>query len=616
MSTPTLSQVDAPPASPLDEFELVNKLDNLYNMAKDKKQQYLAMWRRNYLLVTTRQNRASGNQPWSANVTDSEIFPILSSRIAWITDQKLQFDVAPQSTPGSPWSDHMTVLGTHMEQLLDTNWQVQGWDREVLLSLWDSAMFGAGIVKAVWDAGADSGLGNAAIKRVDVWKFYPDPNATAMEDAEYFFEVNRMSYAEIERRFPTTSKTLIAEALQHGDGSDNTTERPVYAPSADYPLANPGNLPGSPASVYGLPGQSRRSGADQAIQDGVYVKECWIRENQSEERETTDPSTGLGDEEVVYDQWRVIVYTGHTVLLDELAVNLWQNDRHPYERFVDEELGEFWPTPITSHLAPCQIAIDRLLSSIQGNAELIGNPIFMDVAGSGLSRTQMMNRPGMRVEANSQAMQAGGGPKWMTPPELPQFVMSTVQFWIGRMENISGLSGPQKGQPASGRPAQQTVQATQEAGFVRIRSALRNLERTLGKTGELVANLIVQNYDVPRVVAIVGDDGMDTAIRLAAQHFYIPKLDQKGKVIAEPLKFSLVVKCGSSAPTSRQARIAEADALFAMHAIDAQAVLQAHAWPNWQAVVQRMQAQAQAQAAAQAQGGKGQPHGPGTGHPH
>jgi hypothetical protein len=618
VSTPTLSQVDEPQASPLDEFDLIGGLENLYNMAKDKKQTYLSLWRRNWLLVVGRQNRASGNQPWSANVTDSEIFPILSSRIAWITDQKLQFDVAPQSTPGSPWSDHMTMLGTHMEQLLDTNWQVQGWDKEVLLSLWDSAIFGAGVLKAVWDAGQDSGLGNAALKRVDVWKFYPDPNCTSMDNAEYFFEVNRMSYAEIERRFPATSKALIDEALQHGDGSDNTTERPVYAPSSDYPLANPGNLPGSNSSVYGLPGQSRRSGADQSIENGVYVKECWIRQNRRIERETTDPAQGLGDEDVVYDEWRVIVYTGHTVLLDELARNLWQHDRHPYERFVDEEVGEFWPTPITSHLAPCQIAIDRLLSSIQGNAELIGNPVFMDVAGSGLARTQMMNRPGMRVEVNSSALNQGGGPKWMNPPELPQFVMSTVQFWIGRMENISGLSGPQKGQPASGRPAQQTVQATQEAGFVRIRSALRNLERTLGSLGDLVANLIVQNYDVPRVVAIVGDDGMDTAIRLAAQHFYIPKLDAKGKVISEPLKFALVVKCGSSAPTSRQARIAEADALFAMHAIDAQAVLQAHAWPNWQSVVARMQAQAQAQAAAQAQskGGQGQPRGPGTGHPH
>lgn len=612
----TLTQVETPPS--VDDFELTNNLDQLYNMAKDKKQMYQSTWRRNYLLLTSRQNQASGTQPWSANVTDSEIFPIISSRIAWITDQKLQFDVAPAATPGSAFADHMNTLGTHLEQILDTNWQVQGWDAEVLLAIWDSALFGAGILKAVWDSGVDSGLGNAAMKRVDVWKFYPDPNATSMADADYFFEVRRMSYAEIERKFPSSSKDLIDEAVMHGDGADPSMTRPDYAPTSDYPMANPGNLPGSPSTVYGLPGQSRRTAADASLQNGVYVKECWIRENVRETRPTTDVSHG-DEEEIVYDQWRVVVYTGHTVLLDELAVNLWEHDRHPYERFVDEELGEFWPTPIVSHLAPCQIAIDRLLSSVQGNAELIGNPVFMDIAGSGLDRTQMMNRPGMRVSQTASSAQAGQGPHWMQPPELPAFVMNTIQFWISRMENISGLSGPQKGQPASGRPAQQTVQATQEAGFVRIRSSLRNLERTLGKIGQLCANLIVQNYDAPRIVAIVGDDGIDTAIRLAAQHFYMPK-KVDGKVIAEPLRFSLVVKAGSSAPTSRQARIAEADALFAMHAIDSQAVLQAHAWPNWQQVVQRMQQQAQAQAAAQAQqkgsGGSSQPKGPGTGHPH
>ena len=614
----TLTQVEMPPS--LDDFELCNDLDQLYNLAKDKKQMYQSTWRRNYLLLTSRQNQASGTQPWSANVTDSEIFPIISSRIAWITDQKLQFDVAPAATPGSAFSDHMNVLGTHLEQLLDTNWQIQGWDKEVLLAIWDSALFGAGILKAVWDSGIDSGLGNAAMKRVDVWKFYPDPNATSIDDCDYMVEVKRMSYAEIERKFPSTSKQLIEEALMHGDAADPSMTRPDYAPTSDYPMANPGNLPGSNSTVYGLPGQSRRTAADQALQNGVWVKEMWIRENVAETRQTTDPKHGE-EEEIVYDQWRVIVYTGHTVLLDELAVNLWEHDRHPYERFVDEELGEFWPTPIVSHLAPCQIAIDRLLSSVQGNAELIGNPVFMDVSGSGLSRTQMMNRPGMRVEINGQAANSQTAPHWMQPPELPQFVMNTIQFWISRMENISGLSGPQKGQPTSGRAAQQTVQATQEAGFVRIRSSLRNLERTLGKIGNLVANLIVQNYDAPRIVAIVGDDGVDTAIRLASQHFYMPKMID-GKVAAEPLRFSLVVKAGSSAPTSRQARIAEADALFAMHAIDSQAVLQAHAWPNWQQVVQRMQAQAQAAAAAQAQSGgkgsgpKGQPTGPGTGHPH
>jgi hypothetical protein len=185
------------------------------------------------------------------------------------------------------------------------------------------------------------------------------------------------------------------------------------------------------------------------------------------------------------------------------------------------------------------------------------------------------------------------------------------------MENISGLSGPQKGQPTSGRQAQQTTQATQEAGFVRIRSSLRNLESNLGKLFRLCANLFIQNTNVPRFMAIVGEDGEDSALRLAARHFYMPSRDPN-KPAAVPMKFSLIVKAGSSAPTSRQARIAEADALKTLGAIDDQALLEVHAFPHYQQVLERMKAEAQAAAQAEAasKGPKPQPRGPGTGHEH
>ena len=290
---------------------------------------------------------------------------------------------------------------------------------------------------------------------------------------------------------------------------------------------------------------------------------------------------------MVADAWRVVVYSGRTILLDELAENLWQESRHPYVRVVDVEIGDFWPTAITSHLAPNQIAINRLLSSLQGNAELVGNPIFLDVADSGLSRAQIMNRPGSRLVMNKSAANAQAQkPDWLRPPDMPAGVANLVQFHIGRMENISGLSGPTKGQLPSGRQGQATTQATQEAGFVRIRSALRNLEASLGELFRLCANLFIQNTNIPRMVAIVGEDGTDSALRLAARHFYMPSRDPDKPSI--PLKFSLIVKAGSSAPTSRQSRIAEADALRSMGAIDNQAVLEAHAWPHWQDVVARM----------------------------
>ena len=178
------------------------------------------------------------------------------------------------------------------------------------------------------------------------------------------------------------------------------------------------------------------------------------------------------------------------------------------------------------------------------------------------------------------------------------------------MENIAGLSGVSKGQHPSGRQAQQTTQAVQESGFVSVRQALRNLEQTMSRLGQILAHLMILNYDVPRIVAIVGGEGEDTALRLAARHFYTPTKDG-----SEPLKFALTVNAGSSNPTSRQARIAEMDALKALDVVDAQAVLEAHRVPHWQNIIARMQAAAQAEA-EQERLHPQQKKGPGTGHAH
>lgn len=599
-----------------DDFLLTEKLAQMFELARSEKKKYQANWRRNYLLTTNRQYSLDTQQPWSPNVTDSEIFPILSSRIAWMTDQKVVPTVAPAALPGDPYAQHMQKLSDHMEQLFESEYKNQGWDREITLMLWDAGQFGAGIGKCVWDPGIDEGLGNIAFKRVDVWNFYPDPNARDLDQCTYMFEVEKLTFDQIQRRFPEADVEAVRAAYLYGDRGDDSV-RPSQSSGSQYPMAMPGNLPGSTSTTWGLPGQSSRS-TDQILAEGVNVYTCWMLDYWEEERETTDPSHGE-TERVIYDEWRCVVYTANVVLFDEYATDLWENSRHPYVRYVDEEMGEFWSTPIVSHLAPCQVAINRLLASLQGNIELVGNPIFLDVKGSGLERTAIVNRPGLRLSMDQRmSQQQGSKPMWLEPPKMQSDVANLVQFWISRMENISGLAGPQKGQAPKDRQAAQTQQAAQEAGFVRIRSSVRNLERTLSEAYRLLAHLIIQNFDVPRTVAIVGPDGQNSALLLASKHFYSSSIH--GTVA--PLKFSLIVSAGADNPTSRQARIAEADALFALQAIDRDAVLEQHNFPHWQSIKERMDqkdlamAQASAAGAAAGKGGKPQPHGPGTGHPH
>ena len=388
-------------------------------------------------------------QTWSSNITDSEIFPILSTRIAWMTDQKISCEISPAAEQQSSFYDYNQTLGNHLELLINSVANVNGWDQQVVLALWDAAQFGAGIFKSVWDSGLTGGLGNVSIKRVDPWTFYPDPNATSFDDCQYLFEVRKMTFDEIKRRFPETADQLIQETVSYGDISDNSS-RPGPSGGSMYPMAMPGNLPTSNNTTWGLPGQTSQQTA--ILTEGVNVIECWVRENTSFERETTDPTHG-DTENVVTDAWRVVVYSGSTVLLDEWAENLWEHNMHPFTRYVDEEMGEFWPVPIVSHLAPAQTAINRLLSAMQGNAELTGNPIFMDVESSGLARTSIVNRPGLRLTMSTQGAQNPQKPDWLKPPDYSPLVPNLIQFWKGCMENISGITGVQRGQSPGGRQA-------------------------------------------------------------------------------------------------------------------------------------------------------------------
>lgn len=599
----------------LKDLELVIRLEQLYIQARTKKAKLYDTWRRNYMLMHNKMY--SDVRPmWMPNATDSEIWPIISSVVAWMMDQDVGFSISPAAAPLDPYASYLGKIANDLEQVMESNWLLQSWDKQVALTILDSLIYGTGILKSVWDIGSDEGLGNADIKRIDPYTFYPDPNCSSFDDMQYCVEVKRLSFDQIQRQYPLAYDIVLQNAtwLESG-GSDPTqdTQRPSQTEYSKYPIANPGAIPTPgqfPSGSYGLPGQGRNT--PQLLSDGINVYEFWLRENKIEENEETDPVSVMDEAPNVTDSWRVVVMAAGVILMDEYAVDLWEMSIHPYSRYTFEDIGEFWGMSLVTHLAPMQIAINRLLATLQQNAELTGNPIWIEGANSGIARTRVINRPGQRLQTSGN-LQQGSEPHWLQPPNMPQYLQSLIEFWISRMENVSGLSGVSKGQTPPSRTTGATVTSVQEAGFVRIRQGLRNLEYSLRSTGNMVTQLIIQNYTIPRTVAIVGQQGVPNALALASNHFYAPTRGRDGKVKQTPLKYALIVTAGANNPTSRSARIAEADTLFGLGAIDAEALLEIHNFPNYPIVIQRMQQTARDQAInAALSGQKSGSHAPGA----
>lgn len=569
-------------ASGMSEFEFCNYLRRLFKAAHSKKRQYLERWYRNYRLIQNFPGNPSPNS-WAPFPRDSEVFPTISALVAWMTDQNTIIDCFPASDPHSSFYDFISHIANDLSAVLYSLWLAEDYNAQIKLVLWDAFSYGTGIFKTAWDSSLDNGFGNAMLKRVDPYSFFPDPNGTSMEDCEYFVEVRKMSFDELERRFPNSS-ALMEIGTGSADPDAEVDQKPTLAANVSRP--DPPNLGALPSGngAWSMPRRRSRERVGQIPMVTVY--EFWLKDNDFEEEDYSDldederPALAEAHCKV---RWRAVVMANGHILLDEYADDLFTHGQHPYERYCFDDIGEFYGISLVDHLAYPQIYINRLLTAAQSNAELTGNPVFLDPSNSGLSRVGIVNRPGQRLQVNPQALANGKGPSWLTPPSMPQQVMDLVNFWISRIENTSGLSAIVKGATPSQRNSQGVMSSIQEAAFVRIRSGLRNLEKALEKCATKIADIIVDNYTEQRVMAIVGPEGEQTSMVLQARHFYGPT--EHG---ASPMKFMIQIKSGASAPTSRQARTAEADTLFGMGALDRRGVLEAHQYPHIDEIIKRI----------------------------
>ncbi len=545
----------------MDDLELASTVRNLFYKARAQRRSLVGQWSRNYRILRNRTWMA-GRAPWIPSPEVPEIYPIIAAQVGWMTDQRPTFEVVPASEPHSEYHEFYSTLAHDLETAMQAAWQINEYEAEIEQVLWDGFIYGTGILKSGWDIALCGGMGDAVMRRVDPYTFYPDPAATSMRDANYFIEARTMSIQELDRRWPGAAKKING-----GGYTEDIDQAPGYGDlGTGVPRANPGAISPATSASFGKVGAARISATDEP---GVTVFEAWLREHRTVEFDGV---------EGVDDTWRVVVVAGNCILLDEPASEIWAHGQHPYERYVPHRNGEFWGMSMVEMLAPSQLAINRLLAALQLNVELVGNPVFLESARAGITRTKITNKPGQRVQVGE-----GGKAEWMNPPQIHPMMSELIQFYIGEMERISGLSAITRGMAPGGRNAQGVIDAMQESSFVRIRTALRNLEWTLRAVGDKVAALITENYTTPRMVAVVGPSAETSSKALKGRHFYVPGAE--GRV---PMRFQLLVQAGSSLPTSRNARISEADTLYAMGALDDEALLEAHDYPNRRQITLRV----------------------------
>lgn len=559
LTTPT-RRPDTAPTPPKsrphgEDTSYLSYLRTLYVTARKAKSARIESWNRNYKIINNRYQSAQF-APYAPQPRDSEVYPICSSLVAWLTDQEPDVGFGPAADPNSPYFQMINRVTADLNNVFQTTWLVEEYDRHIKLALWDGLTCGTGILKSIWDNAAADGAGNAVLKRVDPYFFYPDPKASCLDECEYMVEVRELTYDQLARMYPDTAYLLVM------GGTDTTDHRPkLYGSqpvttSSWLPEPNLGALPSGNANW----GRHQRSGGPPQPHTVYTVYEYWLRQNTYDDLDVDEQSPG--DNAYAIPRWKCVVVCAGNILFEEWADDLWSHGRHPYDEWRFDDIGEFWGISLVDHLSLPQLYINRLLTALQQNSELCGNPIFVEAANQGTTRTNFTNRPGERITVSGNQISAQL-PRWLTPPTMPSQVMDLINFWISRIENTAGINGMQKGQDPQQRVGNNTVNSIQEAAFVRIRSALTNLGWTYRRASYKLASLIAQNYTEGRIMAIIGPTGSSMSVFLRPFHFYDPATDG-----SEPLKFIIRADAGSNQATSRQARINQANTLFAMGIVD------------------------------------------------
>lgn len=576
-SLATLEQVvhgplnEAASASSPGQENVAVLVRELFMRAREARRPMIQQWKRNYRVLNNRDYR-QGSTPWEEEPAISNVWPVVASATAWMTDQRPTIEVTPSAVDFTEYWEFYLQLATHMNVCMNSAFQNYMLDAEINKGLWDVYTYGIAYYKTCWEPWLAEGLGDAVFRRCDPFTIYPDPHAQSEDQLTYIIEAKTMTVNDMERSWPG-AKRKIAQAfyLEENDEAPNKLDstvqrnapRPVLgalAPSTRPDSTITSNRPDKPTDV-----------------PVVTVLEAYVRGTLIEASDEEGVSK-------VRDNWRCIVVCGNAVLMDEACEDMSAYATHPYSRQVLFDTGEWYGPCIVELLAPIQRLVNWLLGAINRNVYLMGNPVMIESPNAANRNKRITNRAGQRFTARP------GEVGWLDPPQMhPQMSVDLIHYYEGKIETISGLSAMVRGFAPTGRNAQGVLDSVQDAAFVRVRASLRELERTLRSVAPRMAASIAEFYTEPRLMSLIGEDGRQTHLALQARHFYALDQDSPGERI--PLRFSLTADAGSQLPTSKQARAAEAMELFKLHAIDIYELLKAIQWPNYAVAAQRIMEQ-------------------------
>lgn len=612
-----------------EERKSIELVERLYSRAKKARKRYDQKWIDFYKMFRGQQWKEVRPSYRHSEVVNF-VFQTIQSMVPVLTDSRPKLEYLPTVPSQFEISDILTKVA-------ENDWLHNNWLEVLTEILFDSHFYGTAFGHCGYDEKANMGLGNILFESWDPSYCFPDPDARDINDrrSKFFIYAEPVALSKLKKDYPDKAQYLTADVidLAQGDKSD------IYQVMFKSPIDSKLILEGS-SSYDSLQ-------KDQTLKITCYFKDDEVEEiedetDQANMIETSESNTGVPNGEpapdkLKYPNGRKIVIAGG-VLCEDNGIEF-DDGLFPVCKLVNYILPrEFWGMGEVEQLEGPQKTLNKLISFSLDVLTLMGNPIWIVDDTSGIDTDNLFNKPGLIVEKT-----AGSEVRRESGVELQPFVMELTDKFQKWIDGISGQTDLSRGAEPNDVTAASAISDLQEAQQTRLRLKSRNIDGFLQQFGKMYMNRVFQYYSVPRIVRISGDDNAGTFF-----HFHVEVLEND-PATGQPFKdanglpmpkkmahvtqtnesgiteskqyeitgdFDVRVSTGSSLPFSKAEKSNNSFKLFQLGVIDDIELLKNLDYPNYEAVLQRVQQKKQAQAQqqmamqaqAQAQGGK--PQGP------
>lgn len=605
-NAPSNDRTNTPEYTPTaDEQKLLKKLNGMFLQAKKAREKVDNKWVDRYRFFRGKQWSETRPTFRHAEVIN-QIFKIIESTVPIMTDSKPRFEMLPQEP-----SD--IQIAEILNQLADWDWTRGNWSYQLTELLFDSHIYGTGISSLKFDQSADDGLGKIEYDISDPFYCYPCKRAldTNRKCSEFFY-AEILDIQEIKKRYPEKGKYV------KGNG---TNEAVLSRESADV---SPYARLISPTDGYVYTNENPKNYAQNKE---TVLFECFWYPDDFEEKEKVEVDDN-GQPTKTYQQIKKYPNGRYTVWADDIILidkaNPLETGIIPYQRIVNYvDPRQFWGISELENLEGPQQVFNKVLSFALDVLVLMGNPVWIVDANSGVDVENIYNRPGEIITKN-----VGSEVRRETGVQLQPYILEIIEKMKMWMDEVSGANDITRGVRPDGVSAALAIQELQQAAQTRIRQKSRFLDNYLQTFGQHYLDLVFQYYTIPQVVRVTNkqdptlqnyfkfhveniDDEMTgeskKVIRITPYNRNDVGEYKEGeeKIMALNKKFDVKVTTGSSLPFSKVEKEQRLFNLYDRKIIDAEQVLKDMEYPNYQAILSRMMEAQAAQAAAEQQGGGG-----------